>query len=108
MKTVLAIVAALVAGLVLYAVGQAWKLKPETKYERRVMVGEVAYVKPADGDSVKLEPEGIEVKAGTPVKVLSEKVEKREVEVMEGPAAGKRGWVVHESLRPRGRGEDGK
>jgi plastocyanin len=108
MKTVLAVVAALVAGLVLYAVGQAWKLKPETKYERRVMVGEVAFVKAAQEEVVKLEPDGIEVTVGTPVKVIREKVEKREVEVMEGPNAGKRGWLLHENLRPRARGEDGR
>ena len=38
--------------------------------------------------------------AGTRVKVLAEKVSRRQVQILEGPLEGRTGWLEHEFLSP--------
>lgn len=42
----------------------------------------------------------VAVEAGTPVRVIGEAFNEREVEVAEGPQKSKRGWVPFEWLKP--------
>jgi hypothetical protein len=117
---------------VLYGVGRAWKLKPETKYDHRLVNGEIAVVrsqgnKPVwlaldkkdcysinvamlQGDFEKLkslekERAAFSVPAETFVKVTGESVSRVRVEVVDGPLAGQQGWVEWEYVRPRHQGE---
>jgi len=125
--------AVFLGGLVaLYGVGRAWKLKPETKYAHRLLKGEIGVVTNPAGDRVWLALDkkdcysinvamsqkdsahlkGCEdnqtafpVAAGTFVKVMGESVSSLRVQVMDGPLAGKEGWVEFQYLRPRQPGE---
>jgi hypothetical protein len=117
---------------VLYGVGRTWKLKPETKYDHTLLKGETAVVKSPGGGSVWLaldkkdcypinvamshkdsaQLSGFEaskgafsVPEGTLVKVVGGYESHVQVQVTEGPFAGKQGWVEFEYLRPRQAGE---
>jgi hypothetical protein len=117
---------------VLYGVGRVWKLKPETKYDHRLLKGETAVVTSPRGNSVWLALDkndcysinvamsrsdltrlkGCEdnrtafaVPAGTFVRVTGESVGRVRVQVIDGPFAGKQGWVEFQYLRPRQPGE---
>jgi len=118
--------------VVLYGVGRAWKLKPETKSEHMLHKGEIAVLKVPDGRSVWLALDkndcssvnnamaqkdsarlkllednqtAFAVPAGTFVKVVGQSVSRQRVEVLDGPLAGKSGWVEFQYLRPRLPGE---
>lgn len=115
------------AFIILFAVGQAWRLKPESKASRILHKGDAAVlVTPAGGqvwlardkdDCYKIQTAVVEkkedflkacadnqtafpVEAGTRVKVLAESVSRRQVQVLEGPQEGQTGWVEHEFLQP--------
>ena len=124
---------AIIGGFViLYSVGRQWQLKPETKYDHRLTMGESGVVKGEKGATVWLaekESDGYAVNvamvkkdaaalkgfeegkktfavdAGTPVTVRGEKNSRLHVEVRQGPHAGRQGWVEHEYVRPRQAGE---
>lgn len=112
---------------ILFAVGQAWRLKPETKTNRILHRGDSAVLTSPAGQDVWLavKPEdcypiqkavvernesylkacadnqtAFPVAAGTRVKVLAEKVSRRQVQILEGPLEGRTGWVEHEFLAP--------
>lgn len=118
--------------VIAFFAGRVWNLKPETKAAHVVHRGEVAYVSAPSGDKVwvsadrdraydiqvamtksdtasleKLEAAGaaFAVTTGTQVKILSESSNKRRIEILDGPLAGKSGWVVFEYLRLPKRGE---
>ena len=117
---------------ILYGVGAAWKLKPETKYNHTLHTGETAVVTNKTGGSVwmaldqkdcyaigvamsNLDKDYLSaaennktafvVPIGTLVKVLGESESRVKGEVMEGPLAGKQGWLEFEFLRARKAGE---
>jgi hypothetical protein len=117
---------------VLYGVGRTWRLKPESKYDHRLLSGEIAVVKSprggevwlaldkhdcyslnvamSKGDSAHLKAcedkqTAFAVSAGTFVKVIGESVSRVRVEVMDGTSAGRQGWVEFQYLRPRQPGE---
>jgi hypothetical protein len=117
---------------VLYGVGRMWKLKPETKYDHRLVQGEIAVVagqgnRPVwlavdkndcyaisvamlQGDSEKLKSleeskAAFAVPTDTFVKVTGESVSRVRVEVTDGPLAGRQGWTEFEFVRPRRTGE---
>ena len=117
---------------VLYGVGKNWKLKPETKYDHRLLAGETAVVKNQAGSAVWLALKksdcysinvamshrdlaqlkgfvdnhtAFAVPTGSFVKVIEESVSRVKVEVIDGASAGKQGWVEFEYLRPRQPGE---
>ena len=126
----------LVGFVVLFQVGKAWKLKPETKYDHSPYRGEVAVLKAAGtNDSVRLaynkddcyslnlamiqndtgklrsyedNKSAFAVPAGTRVKVVGESVSRKQVQVLEGPLEGKTGWVEAEYIRARQPGEFGR
>lgn len=112
---------------VLFAVGQAWRLKPETKTSRILHRGDYAVLTTPAGQDVWLavKPDdcypiqkavvekddsylkacadnqtAFPVAAGTRVRVLAEKVSRRHVQILEGPLEGRTGWVEHEFLAP--------
>ncbi len=118
--------------VVLYGVGRAWKLLPETRYDHELHPGEAAVVTSRVGDKVwvamnqkdtysiniamvkkdaaalkTFEDNGtaVAVPVGTLVKVLWESESRVRLEVTEGPSAGKQGWVEFEYVRPRKAGE---
>jgi hypothetical protein len=113
--------------VVAFAVGQRWKLKPETAANRAVQRGEIAVLVNSNNAPVWLclrkedaypmqeamttgnvsfleraasERGAFALEAGERVKVLEESVDKRRVEVQAGPHAGKTGWLEYEYLRP--------
>lgn len=117
---------------VLYGVGHAWKLKPETKYDHILHTGEIAVIKNPSGGSVWLAVDkkdcyalsaamsagdsarlqalatgqaAFAVPDGTFVKVLSRTDSRHRVQVTDGALAGKPGWVEFQYLRPRHPGE---
>jgi len=117
---------------VLYAVGRNWKLKPETEYNHNLYLGETAILTIQGGGSVWLALKkddcssmnsamfqrdssylrGCEdaqtafaVPAGAHVKVIGESVNRKHVQVVEGPQSGRTGWVEFQYLRPRRPGE---
>jgi hypothetical protein len=118
--------------VVLYSVGRAWKLKPETKYDHILHNGEIAVLKKQGGSSVWLAVDrkdcytisaamsaqdtahlkalednkaAFAVPVGTFVKVLGAADSRDRVEVTDGPLAGRAGWVEFQYLRPRQPGE---
>jgi hypothetical protein len=118
--------------VLLYGVGRAWKLKPESKYDHNLYLGEIAVLRIQGNDNVWLalrkddcysmnvamvhkdsaNLRGCEdahtafsVPAGTFVKVIGESVSRKHVQVMDGPLVGKTGWVEFQYLRPRQPGE---
>jgi hypothetical protein len=118
--------------VIAFLAGRIWNLKPETKAAHVVHPGEAAYIWVPSGGKVwvsadrdraydiqvaitgndiasleKLEAAGaaFAVAAGTQVKILSESSNKRRIEILDGPQAGKSGWVVFEYLRLPKRGE---
>lgn len=124
---------AIIGGFViLYSVGRQWQLKPETKSDHRLTIGEAGVLKGEKGATVWLaekESDGYAVNvamvqkdaaslkgfeegkrifavdAGTWVTVRGEKNSRLHVEVREGPQAGRQGWVEHEYVRPARAGE---
>jgi len=117
---------------VLYGVGRAWKLKPETKYNHILHTGEIAVLQsPASGsvwlavdkkdcyalsaamsagDAARLQTfaaarSAFAVPAGAFVKVLGRTDSRHRVQVTDGAFAGQPGWVEFEYLRPRHPGE---
>lgn len=113
--------------LVAYGVGREWKLKPETRQNHVVHRGEVAEVVRSGGGQVwvavrkddsypiqqavtrgddpflRKEVESnsaFVVSAGEHVRVLGESANNRHVEILDGPNAGKQGWMEFEYLRP--------
>jgi hypothetical protein len=118
--------------VVLYSVGRAWKLKPETRYDHTLHNGEIAVLKSPGNSSVWLavdkkdcysvsaamsskNPDRLRifegsqtafaVPAGTFVKVMGQADSRNRVNVTEGPLAGRAGWVEFQYLRPRQPGE---
>lgn len=127
MKTLLYALVITGGVLVLFGVGQAWRLKPETKTSRILHKGDAAVLaSPAGGqvwlahkkdDCYEIQAAVVDkredflkacadnrtafpVEAGTRVKVLAESVSRRQVQILEGPLAGQTGWVEHEFLQP--------
>lgn len=128
MKAALYVFVILASFLVLFAVGQAWKLKPETKATRILHKGDRAVLTaPAGGPQVWLtlrhqdcywvqtalaendlarlralaaNHTAFPVPSGTRVRVVSESVSRRQVQILEGPSSGQTGWVEHEFLKP--------
>jgi len=127
MKTLL--YALVIAGsfIVLFTVGQAWRLKPETKANRILHKGEAAVLAAPAGGEVWLavnkedcypiqaavaekredylkacadNQTAFPAAAGTRVKIVAESVSRRQVQILEGPMQGRTGWVEHEFLRP--------
>mgnify|MGYP001068239227 CR=1 FL=1 len=121
--------AAVIVGsfLILFAVGQAWRLKPETKTSRILRKGDHAVLVTPQGQDVWLanrkddcypiqkavvdrdesylkacadNQTAFPVAAGTRVRVLAESVSRRQVQILEGPLEGRTGWVEHEFLAP--------
>ena len=121
--------AAVIAGsfLILFAVGQAWRLKPETRTSRILHKGDFAVLFSPAGSQVWLannkddcypikvavaerneeylkacadNQTAFPAEAGTRVKVLAESVSRRHVKILEGPLEGRTGWVEHEFLKP--------
>lgn len=121
--------AAVIVGsfLILFAVGQAWRLKPETRTSRILHKGDFAVLFSPAGTEVWLanrkddcypiqaavvekneeflkacadNQTAFPAKAGTRVKVVAESVSRRQVEILEGPLEGRTGWVEHEFLKP--------
>jgi hypothetical protein len=113
--------------IVLFAVGQAWRLKPETKTSRILHKGDAAVLATPAGDQVWLANKkddcypiqaavvekneaflkacadnqtAFPVAAGTRVRILAESVSRRQVQILEGPLEGRTGWVEHEFLKP--------
>lgn len=113
--------------IVLFAVGQAWRLKPETKTSRILHKGDAALLAAPAGDQVWLANKkddcypiqkavvekneeflkacadnqtAFPVAAGTRVRILAESVSRRQVQILEGPLEGRTGWVEHEFLKP--------
>ncbi|MEJ5368985.1 MAG: hypothetical protein WHT08_11740 [Bryobacteraceae bacterium] len=124
--------AAVIVGsfVILFAVGQAWRLKPETQTVRILHKGDYATLAAPSGEEVWLAhrkddcypiqaamTEGRQdylkacadnqtafpVAAGTRVKILAESVSRRQVQILEGPLEGRTGWVEHEFLQPEPR-----
>jgi hypothetical protein len=118
--------------ILLYGAGRAWKLKPESKYDHILLKGETAVLTIQGSDAVWLafnkddcysmnvamahkdsaHLRGCEdaatafaVPAGTFVKVIGASVSRKHVQVLDGPLAGKSGWVEFQYLRPRRPGE---
>lgn len=118
--------------LLLYRVGRNWKLKPETRYDHNLYLGEIAVLRAQGSDSVWLalkkedcssmnvamasgdlarlrgcedSQTALSVPAGTQVKVIGESVSRKHVRVLDGPLAGRSGWVEYQYLRPRQPGE---
>ncbi len=121
--------AAVIVGsfIVLFAVGQAWRLKPESKASRILHKGDFAVLASPAGGQVWLAHKkddcypiqaavaekneeflkacadnqtAFPVEPGTRVKVLAESVSRRQVQILEGPLEGRTGWVEHEFLQP--------
>lgn len=113
--------------IVAFAVGQNWKLKPETAANHVVQKNETAILVNASGSPVWLclrkedayrmqqamvagrtaelqdaadANTAFPVESGVAVKVLGASVDKRYVQVQSGPQIGKTGWVEFEYLRP--------
>ena len=59
----------------------------------------VAEDKVAELEALVASGGAIKAAAGTPVKVLADSSDEREIEFTEGPAKGRRGWVTWEFLR---------
>lgn len=123
LRVLLVIIAVFV---IAFAVGQSWKLKPETAANHVVEKGETAILQSSGspiwvcarkddtyrmqqamtaGDRLFLQSateagNAFQVDGGTKVKVLTASVDKREIRVEDGPQAGKTGWVEFEYLRP--------
>lgn len=118
--------------VVLYGVGRNWKLKPESKYDHNLYLGEIAVLRAQGGDSVWLairkddcssmnvamarrdldhlrgceaSQTAFSVPAGTQVKVVGASVSRKHVQVLDGPLTGRNGWVEFQYLRPRQPGE---
>lgn len=127
MNRFLVVVVILAGVILLYGVGRAWKLKPETPENHTLHKGEVAVLTTITGqaiwlaeskDSTRLlqnamgkqdraELERAEnaqtafpVTMGTQARVTVEDGSRYQVEILDGPAAGRRGWVEFEYLRP--------
>lgn len=123
------ICALIIAGsfIVLFAVGQAWRLKPESKTSRILRKGDAAVLAAPGGGQVWLaykkddcypiqaavaekneeflkacadNQTAFPAAAGTPVKVLAKSVSRRQVRILEGPLEGRTGWVEREFLQP--------
>jgi len=113
--------------ILLYGVGRAWKLKPETPENHTLHKGEVAILTSTTGQAIWLgeskdatrrlqnamgrqdrqELEKAEAAqaafpatTGTQARVVVEDGSRYQVEILDGPAAGRRGWVEFEYLRP--------
>lgn len=112
--------------VIAFAVGQSWKLKPETAANHVVKKGEIAILQSGgspvwlclredeayrmqqamtNGDMTFLHSAAaagtaFPVDSGTRVKVMAASVDKRQIQVEDGPQAGKSGWVEFEYLRP--------
>jgi hypothetical protein len=118
--------------VVLYSVGRAWKLKPETRYDHTLHNGEIAVLKSPGNSAVWLavdkkdcyavsaamsaqDPAHLKtlednrtafaVPAGTFVRMMGAADSRDRVEVTDGPFAGRTGWVEFQYLRPRQPGE---
>lgn len=113
--------------IVAFAVGQHWKLKPESAVNHVVRTNETAILQRAGnapvwlclrkedaypmqqamvaGRAAELQEAAdantaFPVESGAMVKVLGASVDKRFVQVQTGPQSGKSGWVEFEYLRP--------
>lgn len=118
--------------MALYLVGRQWRLKPETAANHTLLRGETAILTVHAGNTVWLarnkedchalqaamtsedaahlkacedNQTAFAVPSGSKVKVLAASISRRQVEVLEGPLAGRVGWVEHEFLRPPKPGE---
>lgn len=124
----LLVVALMVGGFgVLYGVGRVWKLKPETPVNHILHNGEAAMLTTTTGHAVWLAASQADtytlqvamgkqdqaaldraavagtafpVQVGTRVRVRTQKVSRIQVEVLDGPDAGRVGWAEFEYLRP--------
>jgi len=120
------------AFVVLLMVGKTWHLRPDTAEQHVVHSGETAILASAAGPQVWLakdkrhcyslqvamsskdavglknyetRDEAFPVPGGNAVKVIGESISTRQVQIIDGPMAGKTGWVEFEYLRPRKAGE---
>lgn len=118
--------------VLLYGVGSNWKLKPESTYHHSPYIGETAVLTIAGSEAVWLALDkndcyainvamagkdaaqlrgcadantAFAVPAGTFVKVTGESASRNKVKILDGPLAGKTGWVEFQYLRPRRPGE---
>lgn len=112
--------------VIAYGVGRYWKLKPETAQDHVVHSGEVAELAPSGMASVWVAVDGADsyqlqkamvakderflrdatarnaafpVAPGTRVKVFRQSSENRRIQILDGPATGRFGWVEFEYLR---------
>ncbi|MGC4049876.1 MAG: hypothetical protein QM757_10230 [Paludibaculum sp.] len=113
--------------ILLYGVGRAWKLKPETPENHILHKGEVAVLTTTTGQAIwlaaskndtrllqnamgkqdrqelekaEIAQTALPVPTGTQVRVTVEDGSRYQVEILDGPSAGKAGWVEFEYLRP--------
>jgi hypothetical protein len=132
MKKFLIVLLVLGTFAVLLAVGRYWNLRPDTAERHVVHKGEVAVLIPlgsaqvwlahdkrhcyslqvsmTNNDTAALKNseargESFPVPTGAQVKVVDESVSARKIEFVDGPLAGRSGWVEFEYLRPRRAGE---
>lgn len=127
MNRFLVVIVILAGFILLYGVGRAWKLKPETPENHTLHKGEVAVLTSATGQAIWLAEKkdttrvlqnamgrqdrpaldqaesaqtAFPATTGTQVRVTVEDGSRYQVEILDGPAAGRRGWVEFEYLRP--------
>ncbi|MGJ5817823.1 hypothetical protein [Paludibaculum fermentans] len=127
MNKFLALLVILAGFVILFGVGKAWKLKPETPENHTLHKGEVAVLTTTTGQAIwlaeakdqtrslqsamgkqdRLALEKAEIAqtafpatTGTQVRVKVEDGSRYQVEILDGLAAGKLGWVEFEYLRP--------
>lgn len=132
MKKLLIVLIAVGAFAVLLAVGRYWNLRPDTTERHIVHTGETAVLGAAGAERVWLahdkrhcyslqvamtnkdraslsnseqRGDAFSVPAGSQVRVTAEAVSARQIQILDGPDAGKTGWVEFEYLRPRRAGE---
>lgn len=118
--------------VIAYGAGREWKLKPETRESHNLYRGEIAVLVHAGHADVWLarnkddcsalnsamakhdeehlrgcreNQTAFPVAAGTFVKVKDASVNRKFVTVLDGPLAGREGWVEFQYLRPRRAGE---
>ncbi|QOY89250.1 hypothetical protein [Paludibaculum fermentans] len=127
MNKFLLIVVILAGFVILFGVGQAWKLKPETAENHMLHKGEVAVLTNTTGQAIWLaqsredtrilqsamgkqdrtalekaeaEQTALPMTTGTQVRVKVDDGSRYQVEILDGPEAGRLGWVEFEYLRP--------
>ncbi len=127
MNKFLLVLVVLAGFVILFGVGKAWKLKPETAENHTLHKGEVAVLTTTTGQAIWLaqsrdatrilqnamgkqdgtalekaeaDQTAFPTAMGTQVRVKVEDGSRYQVEILDGPQAGKLGWVEFEYLRP--------